>query len=407
MLRSSACRSASSLVEMCQTATTSLQAMATIALDCPRRNSNLANSFLLLADTLGSVRLIVNEAGDVTLAQSYQPYGSVLASAGYGLTSYGFTGEWINGELELLYLRSRIYSSQFGRFTTKDTWQGNYSRPLSLNRWIYVEGNPINRVDLTGHYWWGAGQALWDASDLHAQSQNVHIRIQALWMLNRMANVHAEYTIPLTRIPVDLLNSNTGEMWEIKPWDDIAQAIADIQIRVVAMNGAQTAELLTGMSPVAMPYNWNFSPPIWFEGTSFPSEVYIGTDDSGWFDIYAGQIEPGVILWWKYRRLNPRRPVQIPINLPDRVTWSERNNRPGWRPTFVPVPAYGLFPIPGLEPLPLGYSCPTLPLSITIDPVTGAVIVGGSVSIGTVLWWIGKLLSPACGPFAPACAIGF
>lgn len=28
---------------------------------------------------------------------------------------------------------------------------GDYSRPLSLNRWIYVEGNPINRWDPTGN----------------------------------------------------------------------------------------------------------------------------------------------------------------------------------------------------------------------------------------------------------------
>jgi hypothetical protein len=29
-------------------------------------------------------------------------------------------------------------------------WQGNYSRPLSLNGWTYVEGNPINRTDPSG-----------------------------------------------------------------------------------------------------------------------------------------------------------------------------------------------------------------------------------------------------------------
>ena len=36
----------------------------------------------LLADALGSVRQIVDADGNVTLAESYEPYGSVLSSTG-------------------------------------------------------------------------------------------------------------------------------------------------------------------------------------------------------------------------------------------------------------------------------------------------------------------------------------
>jgi hypothetical protein len=225
-----------------------------------------------------------------------------------------------------------------------------------------------------------------------------------------MEEVHAEYPIPPINLPVDLLDSITGEMWEIKPWDDYAQAVADIQARVVAMEAARTAELLTGMSPVALRYDWNFSPPFWSEGLSFPSEVYIGTDSSGWFDIYAGQVEPGVLLWWKYARLNPRY-VPVPINLPDNVTWSQRNKRPNWHPQpgLSPAPAFDLFPNTGFEPLPLpgsGNLCPPLYPSFSIDSATSAVVVWVGVSAGT-LWWLGKLLSPACGPLAPICPIAF
>jgi hypothetical protein len=38
-----------------------------------------------------------------------------------------------------------------GRFLTRDTWPGEVNRPLSLNRWGYVEANPVNFVDPTGH----------------------------------------------------------------------------------------------------------------------------------------------------------------------------------------------------------------------------------------------------------------
>jgi RHS repeat-associated protein len=50
----------------------------------------------------------------------------------------------------LVYLRARYYSPHQARFVTEDIWDGNYTKPLSLNGWIYVEGNPTNYVDSSG-----------------------------------------------------------------------------------------------------------------------------------------------------------------------------------------------------------------------------------------------------------------
>ena len=50
-----------------------------------------------LTDALGSVRQLVDEIGALTLAQAYQPYGETLSRVGSGMTSYGFTGEAIEG----------------------------------------------------------------------------------------------------------------------------------------------------------------------------------------------------------------------------------------------------------------------------------------------------------------------
>jgi hypothetical protein len=44
-----------------------------------------------LADALGSVRQLTNSNGSVTLAKSYQPYGSVMSSAGSGASAFGYT----------------------------------------------------------------------------------------------------------------------------------------------------------------------------------------------------------------------------------------------------------------------------------------------------------------------------
>ena len=92
----------------------------------------------------------MNAAGEVTLAQDYEPYGEVLGAAGSGTTRYGFTGEWTDSYIESINLRSRYYSPATGRFYTKDTWQGDYTKPLSLNAWLYVGANPINFADPSG-----------------------------------------------------------------------------------------------------------------------------------------------------------------------------------------------------------------------------------------------------------------
>lgn len=60
------------------------------------------------------------------------------------------TNEYSGDSTQLTYLRSRFYASGDGRFLTRDTWMGDYNRPLSLNRWNYVGSNPIMRADPSG-----------------------------------------------------------------------------------------------------------------------------------------------------------------------------------------------------------------------------------------------------------------
>ena len=103
-----------------------------------------------LGDALGSVRQLTDASGEITLAKSYAPYGETANSAGSAISPFAFTGEQqdVSG---LTYLRARYYSSGDGRFLTRDTWMGDYNRPLSLNRWNYTSSNPINYADPSGY----------------------------------------------------------------------------------------------------------------------------------------------------------------------------------------------------------------------------------------------------------------
>lgn len=103
-----------------------------------------------LGDALGSVRQLADSAGVVTLTQSYSPYGETVSSVGSGYSAYQYTGE-IRDTNGLTYLRARYLEDSTGRFISRDTWDGVYERPLSLNRWNYVEANPVNLLDPNGH----------------------------------------------------------------------------------------------------------------------------------------------------------------------------------------------------------------------------------------------------------------
>ena len=100
--------------------------------------------------------------------------GFVFAS----LTTSCFTPEMCDSYIKLIYLRSRYYAPDTGRFLTKDSWQGDYNRPLSLNSWNYVEGNPINLIDPSGMIPEGKGD---EADELVEKLRKYNIHIEKDW----------------------------------------------------------------------------------------------------------------------------------------------------------------------------------------------------------------------------------
>jgi RHS repeat-associated protein len=102
------------------------------------------------ADGLGSTRLLTDSSGSVTDAYVYDAYGTLLSSSGTTTNSYLYTGEQYDKNLGEYYLRARYYSPSQGRFTGRDPFEGMLSEPLSLNKYAYVHGNPINSTDPSG-----------------------------------------------------------------------------------------------------------------------------------------------------------------------------------------------------------------------------------------------------------------
>jgi RHS repeat-associated protein len=109
---------------------------------------------LLATDTLdmhGSTRLLTTANCSVANAFAYDAWGTLIASNGPPQTVYLYTGEQFDPELGLYYLRARYLNTGTGRFWTRDPWEGNQSDPLSLHKYLYAHGNPVNRIDPSGN----------------------------------------------------------------------------------------------------------------------------------------------------------------------------------------------------------------------------------------------------------------
>jgi RHS repeat-associated protein len=165
-----------------------------------------------LTDALGSMRQLVDSTGNVTLAKSYQPFGTGISSVGSGSSSYGFTGE-MTDSTGLIYLRARYLVPTDGRFLTRDTWQGDYDRPLSLNRWMYVEGNPINFTDPSGYITEGQAKRADVLVEKFRYLYNIEIKRD--W---------GKRPIPLfSSLPPSVTSYPDGCYWEEGNWRDISE----------------------------------------------------------------------------------------------------------------------------------------------------------------------------------------
>jgi RHS repeat-associated protein len=106
----------------------------------------------LASDGLGSANVTLNGSGTATASQLYAPYGGARYSSGTMPTSYGFTGQRADAASGLDYYGARYYDPLAGQFTSGDSVVPGGGFDLwGLSRYAYVEGNPTDRTDPTGH----------------------------------------------------------------------------------------------------------------------------------------------------------------------------------------------------------------------------------------------------------------
>lgn len=110
--------------------------------------------FFYHQDNLGSVRAVTDEDADMDSSFEYEAFGGKVEVDSLSTQPFGFTGEVDDnsfGFVDYMYLRARHYNPFIGRFLSRDSYAGDITRPLSLNRYTYTENNPVNYVDPSGH----------------------------------------------------------------------------------------------------------------------------------------------------------------------------------------------------------------------------------------------------------------
>jgi RHS repeat-associated protein len=97
-----------------------------------------------LGDGQRTVRQLVNDAGEVTLVRTYDPFGGLLAIEGVGTSLFGFAGA-LEGAGSLLYVNGRYYDPATGRFLSPNHDFDPRHPSRGLNGYLanYLMANPL------------------------------------------------------------------------------------------------------------------------------------------------------------------------------------------------------------------------------------------------------------------------
>jgi RHS repeat-associated protein len=108
--------------------------------------------YFYLHDRLGSVRLVINDSGNVVKYYTYEPFGEVIDDDGTFENALRFTGQYFDAEIEEYYLRTRQYNPAIARFTARDPVFGKLEQPLTLHKYLYCQNDSVNFADVDGRW---------------------------------------------------------------------------------------------------------------------------------------------------------------------------------------------------------------------------------------------------------------
>ena len=102
-------------------------------------------------NNVGSTTAVTDKSGNIKYRYAYSVYGELL-KGNYGEVLFLYNGQYgvQSDDSGLYYMRARYYNAAIKRFINQDTVTGSIESSQSLNRYAYVEGNPVSYLDPFG-----------------------------------------------------------------------------------------------------------------------------------------------------------------------------------------------------------------------------------------------------------------
>ena len=175
------------------------------------------SSYYYLTDHLGSIRVIIDESGNVVSHTDYYPFG--MAMPGREITNltndfYKYNGKQLDDEYGLNWhdYGWRPYDAEIGRFIKVDRFADKYP---SLSAYQYAVDNPVLFVDVNGDSIWivyqdadGNEQRLLYTQGMSFEGSNEQIGA-LIASLNKLNSIQSGNTV-LTSLTGSTANYNLG-----------------------------------------------------------------------------------------------------------------------------------------------------------------------------------------------------
>ncbi|WML37904.1 RHS repeat-associated core domain-containing protein [Neobacillus sp. OS1-2] len=110
----------------------------------------------------GDIVAITNELAEIIARYSYDEWGNLLkidAPTDLGKTvananPFRYVGKFgvqYDNNTKLYYMGWRDYDAKIGRYLVADEYEGEDTNPISFNRYLYAESDPVNNIDPDGY----------------------------------------------------------------------------------------------------------------------------------------------------------------------------------------------------------------------------------------------------------------
>ncbi len=115
-------------------------------------NPSTSTTRFYASDGHGNVRELTDATGAVTDTYAYDAFGNLVAKSGSTSNNYLYCGEQYDPDLGLYYNRARYLNTDSGRFWSRDSFEGSRGEPMSLHKYNYAFGNPVDGTDPSGNF---------------------------------------------------------------------------------------------------------------------------------------------------------------------------------------------------------------------------------------------------------------